>query len=102
MQIQRNYQPPVVHRKRDPVKTLLWEGDGFLLPYRRLDNGAFRWPRSAKEALELPEWQYEMLKIKKCKSCRNTSENHRRSVKNNAAARAPDICQGTYDLTFTM
>ena len=29
--------------------------------YKRLDNGAFRWPRSAKEALELTEEQYRML-----------------------------------------
>ena len=48
-------------RRRDRIKALLWEGDGFLLLYKRLDNGAFRWPRSAKEALELTEEQYRML-----------------------------------------
>ena len=45
----------------DRIKALLWEGDGFLLLYKRLDNGAFRWPRSASEALELAEGQYRML-----------------------------------------
>ena len=34
-------------RRSDRIKALLWEGDGFLLLYKRLDNGAFRWPRSA-------------------------------------------------------
>ena len=37
-------------RRSDRIKALLWEGDGFLLMYKRLDNGAFRWPRSADEA----------------------------------------------------
>ena len=48
-------------RRSDRIKALLWEGDGFLLLYKRLDNGAFRWPRSAKEALGLTEGQYRML-----------------------------------------
>ncbi|MCR5468125.1 MAG: IS66 family insertion sequence element accessory protein TnpB, partial [Lachnospiraceae bacterium] len=26
-------------RRRDRMKALLWEGDGFLLLYKRLDNG---------------------------------------------------------------
>jgi len=29
--------------------------------YKRLDNGAFHWPRSADEALEISEEQYRML-----------------------------------------
>ena len=28
------------------IKGLLWEGDGFLLLYKRLDNGKFQWPRT--------------------------------------------------------
>ena len=28
---------------------LLWEGDGFLLLYKRLDNGCFQWPRNGAE-----------------------------------------------------
>ena len=31
-------------RRCDRIKALLWEGDGFLLMYKRLDNGAFRCP----------------------------------------------------------
>ncbi|MBS5632168.1 MAG: IS66 family insertion sequence element accessory protein TnpB [Clostridiales bacterium] len=37
------------------MKALLWEGDGFLLLYKRLDNGAFHWPRSKEEAVGISE-----------------------------------------------
>ena len=33
-------------KRRDRIKCLLWEGDGFCLLYKRLENGSFRWPRS--------------------------------------------------------
>lgn len=48
-------------RRTDRIKALLWEGDGFLLCYKRLDIGAFNWPRSADEAVEITEDQYRML-----------------------------------------
>lgn len=48
-------------RGNDRIKALLWEGDGFLLMYKRLDNGAFRWPRLTDEAMSITEDQYRML-----------------------------------------
>lgn len=48
-------------RRPNRIKGLLWEGDGFLLLYKRLDSGAFRWPRSAEEAIEITADQYRML-----------------------------------------
>ena len=48
-------------RRNDRIKSLLWEGDGFLLMYKRLDKGAFRWPRSTDEAMSITEDQYRML-----------------------------------------
>lgn len=47
-------------RRSDRIKAFLWEGDGFLLMYKRLDNGAFRWPRSADEAMAITADQYRM------------------------------------------
>lgn len=37
-------------KRTDRMKGLLWEGDGFLLLYKRIENGNFRWPRSTAEA----------------------------------------------------
>lgn len=48
-------------KKNDRIKGLLWEGDGFLLLYKRIENGGFKWPRSTAEALEITEEQYRML-----------------------------------------
>ena len=54
-------------RKCDRIKGLLWEGDGFLMLYKRLDNGRFQWPRNEREARLLTEqqtrWLLEGLKI---------------------------------------
>lgn len=48
-------------KKCDRIKALLWEGSGFLLLYKRLEDGAFSWPRSGDEAAALTEEQYRML-----------------------------------------
>lgn len=43
------------------MKALLWEGDGFLMMYKRLDVGAFNWPRTTAEAMEITWEQYRLL-----------------------------------------
>lgn len=48
-------------KRCDRIKALLWEGDGFLLMYKRIERGAFNWPRSAEQAIELSIEQYRML-----------------------------------------
>ena len=48
-------------RKNDRIKALLWEGDGFLLMYKRVEEGSFKWPRNITEALEIDEQQYIKL-----------------------------------------
>lgn len=48
-------------KRRDRLKALLWEGDGFLLLYKRLDNGAFQWPRNKAEVQELSQEQFTWL-----------------------------------------
>lgn len=45
----------------DRIKGLLWEGNGFLLLYKRLEDGSFSWPRTPEEAMQLTREQYEML-----------------------------------------
>lgn len=48
-------------RRCDRIKALLWEGDGFLLMDKRLDSGAFNWPRSKAEAVTISEDPFQML-----------------------------------------
>ena len=48
-------------RRRDRIKALYWEGNGFLLLYKRLESGSFQWPRSEAEARELSAQQYRWL-----------------------------------------
>ena len=62
-------------RRRDRIKGLLWERDGFLLLYKRLDNGQFQWPRNESEAkLLTPQqtrWLLEGLTIEQPKAIRD-------------------------------
>jgi len=48
-------------RRTDRIKGLLWEGDGFLLLYKRLENGQFQWPRSEAEARGITPQQFRWL-----------------------------------------
>ena len=48
-------------KRADRIKALLWEGDGFLLLYKRLANGRFRWPRSNEELRDITMEQYQWL-----------------------------------------
>ena len=43
------------------IKGLIWEGDRFLLLYKRLELGSFSWPRTKEEALEITLEQYQAL-----------------------------------------
>ena len=48
-------------RRKDRIKGLLWEGDGFLLIYKRLANGRYQWPRSEMEMRQMNADQYKRL-----------------------------------------
>ena len=49
-------------RRSDRIKGLFFEGDGYLLLYKKLAPGyRFQWPRNEQEARELTREQYEYL-----------------------------------------
>lgn len=58
-------------RRRDRIKGL-WKGDEFLLLYKRLDNGVFRWSRNETKARLISEqeirWLLESLELEQPKA----------------------------------
>lgn len=48
-------------RRSDRIKALVYEGDGFVLLYKRLSDGRFQWPRNTSEVRELTMQQYKAL-----------------------------------------
>jgi len=48
-------------RRTDRIKGLYWDENGFMLLYKRLEKGTFRWPRTTTEAKEISRKQYEWL-----------------------------------------
>jgi len=61
-------------RKNNRIKALYWEGDGFVLLYKRLENGRYQWPRKESEAKEISpqqlRWLLEGLSINQAKLIR--------------------------------
>ena len=64
-------------RRTDRIKGLVWEGDGFLMLYKRLENGQFQWPRTeeAARSITLQEfrWLTEGLTLDPKKKVRHSS-----------------------------
>ncbi len=50
-------------RQCDRIKALHWEGDGFVLIYKRLNvsQGRYRWPRNSQEARNITWQQFDWL-----------------------------------------
>ena len=48
-------------RSSRKIKGVVFEGDGFLLLYKRLETGHFQWPRNKNEAMNITQEQFEWL-----------------------------------------
>ncbi|SET70386.1 transposase [Lacrimispora sphenoides] len=63
-------------RKCNRIKALFWEGDGFVLLYKRLENGTFQWPRTQAEVRLISgqefRWLMEGLSINQPKAVKKS------------------------------
>jgi transposase len=63
-------------RSSTRLKALYWEGDGFVLLYKRLEHGRLQWPRKESEArLITPQqlrWLLEGLSIEQPKAVKKS------------------------------
>ncbi|MFI3312262.1 MAG: IS66 family insertion sequence element accessory protein TnpB [Eubacteriales bacterium] len=48
-------------RRKDRLKALYWEENGFILLYNRLESDSFQWPRNGDEERSLTPQQYRWL-----------------------------------------
>ncbi|MCD8301238.1 MAG: IS66 family insertion sequence element accessory protein TnpB [Clostridiales bacterium] len=48
-------------RKKDRIKGIMYEGDGFVLVSKQLSIGRYCWPRTADEAMPLTWDEYDRL-----------------------------------------
>lgn len=60
------------NKKKDRLKALIWDDNGFIFLYKRLEDGKFQWPKSPTEArLISPQqlrWLLEGLSIDQTKA----------------------------------
>jgi len=60
------------NRKKDKLKILHWDHNGFWLFYRRLEEGVFDWPDNASSPLKITrrqcKWLLEVLSIQQNKA----------------------------------
>lgn len=47
--------------RADRFKALYWDGEGFILLYKRYENGSLRWPRYRDDAVDLDHDQLKHL-----------------------------------------
>lgn len=65
-------------RKKNTIKALHFDRDGFVLYLKRLDNGRFQWPKDASEVRPLTRqefrWLMEGLSIEQPKAIRSVTK----------------------------
>ena len=64
-------------KRSDRIKALYWEEDGFLLLYKRLENGKYQWPRDEMEVRKISEqelrWLLEGLRMEQPKAVKKVN-----------------------------
>ena len=48
-------------RNKSRIRGLVWEGDGFLMLQKRLEDGRYIWPQNKEDALDLTQNQFDRL-----------------------------------------
>ena len=60
------------NKKKDRLKALIWDDNGFILLYKRLEDGKFQWPKSPTEvrliSAQQLRWLLEGLSIDQTKA----------------------------------
>jgi transposase len=67
-------------RSRRKIKALFWDKNGFMLLYKRLENGKFQFPKNQMGNIELNRLQLECLLSGMSFSTTLTKEQHKYSV----------------------
>jgi transposase len=49
------------NRRRDIIKILFWDYNGFCIWHKRLENDQFRWPKSEREVIDINSQQMSWL-----------------------------------------
>jgi transposase len=49
------------NKSADKVKLLYWDRNGFVVHYKRLEQGRFKWPRLGESSFSLKQEQLEWL-----------------------------------------
>ena len=49
------------NRKRNLLKALYWDGNGFAMWQKRLEKDTFPWPKDEEQAFEITERQLQLL-----------------------------------------
>lgn len=65
---------------KNKYKVLHWDGDGFLLLYKRLESGKIQWPRNEEEVRQISQkqlrWLLEGLSINQPKAIQKASPSY--------------------------
>ena len=55
-----------INRRRNQIKLLCWEKDGFMLFYKRLERGTFEWPIGDQSDISIEVLSSMLYGIKHC------------------------------------